>query len=113
MPEICDAIVLILIIHIQPYAYASRANKLFCLASKMINQPHASVESDDECLNAAQYLGHRLVQLGCRHVFIVPGDYSLPVLDGMATVPGIQLVSTANELDAAYAAGKQGCCPCT
>jgi hypothetical protein len=39
------------------------------------------------------------------HVFVVPGDYNLPLLDGLAQVPGLTLVNTANELNAAYAAG--------
>eukprot|EP00775_Hariotina_reticulata_P008717 gene8717-8898_t len=55
-------------------------------------------------LNAGQYIGHRLLQLGCTHIFNVPGDFNLPVLDAMATVSGLHLVSTSNELNAAYAA---------
>ena len=32
------------------------------------------------------------------------GDYNLPLLDGLAQVPGLTLVNTANELNAGYAA---------
>jgi pyruvate decarboxylase len=34
----------------------------------------------------------------------VPGDYNLPLLDGLAQVPGLTMVNTANELNAGYAA---------
>ncbi|GBF93529.1 pyruvate decarboxylase-like [Raphidocelis subcapitata] len=58
----------------------------------------------DAYLTASEYLGHRLVELGVSHVFVVPGDYNLPLLDGLALVPGLTLVNTANELNAGYAA---------
>lgn len=55
-------------------------------------------------LTAAEYLGYRLRDLGCTHLFVVPGDYNLPLLDGLMMVPGLTLVNTANELNAGYAA---------
>lgn len=67
----------------------------------------AAVDEPPVYLNAGQYIGHRLLQLGCTHVFNVPGDFNLPVLDAMATVPGLHLVSNSNELNVAYAAGKR------
>jgi hypothetical protein len=39
------------------------------------------------------------------HVFNVPGDFNLPLLDSLAKVPGLTLVNTSNELNSAYAAG--------
>ena len=36
--------------------------------------------------NFAQYLGERLVSLGVTHVFVVPGDFNLALLDGLMTV---------------------------
>ena len=39
-----------------------------------------------------------------RHPFSLAGDYNLPLLDGLAQVPGLTLVNTANELNAGYAA---------
>jgi hypothetical protein len=33
------------------------------------------------------------------------GDYNLPLLDGLATVPGLTMVNTANELNAAVRRG--------
>ncbi|KAI8473166.1 MAG: thiamine diphosphate-binding protein [Monoraphidium minutum] len=59
---------------------------------------------DSRWLTAAEYLGMRLKELGVTHLFVVPGDYNLPLLDGLAAVPGLTLVNTANELNAAYAA---------
>ncbi len=42
------------------------------------------------------------------HLFVVPGDYNLPLLDGLAQVPGLTMVNTSNELNAGYAAGEGG-----
>jgi hypothetical protein len=47
----------------------------------------------------------RLLELGVTHVFNVPGDFNLPLLDSLAKVPGLTLVNTSNELNSAYAAG--------
>jgi len=51
-----------------------------------------------------RYLLSRLRELGVGHVFGVPGDYSLAVLDEVLDTPGIEWVGTAAELGAAYAA---------
>ncbi|GAA5176488.1 alpha-keto acid decarboxylase family protein [Pseudonocardia eucalypti] len=50
------------------------------------------------------YLATRLAQLGAHHLFGLPGDYNLNLLDEMLTVDGIRWTGTANELNAAYAA---------
>ncbi len=55
-------------------------------------------------ISVGAYLAHRLVQLGAPHVFGLPGDFNLSLLDEMLTVPGIVWVGTTNELNAAYAA---------
>ncbi|WIA38705.1 hypothetical protein OEZ86_002005 [Tetradesmus obliquus] len=55
-------------------------------------------------LCAGEYLGYRLLELGVTHVFNVPGDFNLPLLDSLAKVPGLTLVNTCNELNSAYAA---------
>lgn len=52
----------------------------------------------------SSYLFCRLRQLGIHHVFGVPGDYGLALLDVLLTQPGPRWVGTANELGAAYAA---------
>ncbi|MEV6287320.1 thiamine pyrophosphate-binding protein [Kribbella sp. NPDC051770] len=50
------------------------------------------------------YLLDRLAELGVRHLFGVPGDYNLQLLDEVVAHPAIEWVGTANELGAAYAA---------
>ena len=55
-------------------------------------------------VTVAEYLGRRLLQAGVEHVFGVPGDFNLDLLDGLATVEGLRWVGSANELGAGYAA---------
>ena len=55
-------------------------------------------------VTVGQYLATRLVQLGADHVFGLPGDFNLSLLDQMVTVPGFHWVGSTNELNAAYAA---------
>ena len=50
------------------------------------------------------YLIERLAQIGARHVFGVPGDFSLLFLEQMAHAPHLAFVGCCNELNAAYAA---------
>jgi indolepyruvate decarboxylase len=50
------------------------------------------------------YLLSRLAELGVEHVFGVPGDYNIRMLDFVDEHPGLQWIGTANELNAAYAA---------
>lgn len=56
-----------------------------------------------DVVSVGQYLAHRLIELGGPHVFGLPGDFNLTLLDEMLTVPGIDWVGNANELNAAYA----------
>ncbi|SMQ57666.1 thiamine pyrophosphate-binding protein [Agreia sp. VKM Ac-1783] len=58
----------------------------------------------DGFVSVGQYLATRLLQLGVRHVFGLPGDFNLNLLDEMATVEGIEWVGSSNELNAAYSA---------
>ncbi|MDO9395627.1 MAG: thiamine pyrophosphate-binding protein [Herbiconiux sp.] len=55
-------------------------------------------------VTVGQYLAARLVQLGADHVFGLPGDFNLSLLDEMVTVDGFTWVGSTNELNAAYAA---------
>ena len=55
-------------------------------------------------MTVTSYLLSRLRELGVAHVFGVPGDYSLTMLDDVLDTPGIEWVGTAAELGAAYAA---------
>ncbi|XVS61978.1 alpha-keto acid decarboxylase family protein [Actinosynnema sp. CA-299493] len=50
----------------------------------------------------------RLSALGVRHLFGMPGDYNLEVLDRVLAHPGVEWVGTTNELSAAYAADGYG-----
>ena len=50
------------------------------------------------------YLLSRLREIGVRHVFGVPGDYQLELLDQIEAMDGIEWVGNCNELNAAYAA---------
>lgn len=55
-------------------------------------------------ITLAEYLGRRLLQAGVGHLFGVPGDFNLTLLDQLATVPGLRWVGSPNELGAGYAA---------
>jgi len=55
-------------------------------------------------MTVTDYLLHRLSSLGVRHLFGVPGDYNLALLDTVLAYPDVEWVGTANELGAAYAA---------
>ena len=50
------------------------------------------------------YLAERLVQIGLKHHFVVPGDYNLLLLDQLLANPDLQQVGCANELNASFAA---------
>ncbi|MCU1530157.1 MAG: thiamine pyrophosphate protein binding domain protein, partial [Frondihabitans sp.] len=55
-------------------------------------------------ISVGQYLATRLRQLGVAHLFGLPGDFNLGLLDELLSVDGLAWVGTANELNAAYAA---------
>jgi indolepyruvate decarboxylase len=57
-----------------------------------------------DVVSVGQYLAHRLLEVGGPHVFGLPGDFNLTLLDEMLTVPGIEWVGNTNELNASYAA---------
>lgn len=53
--------------------------------------------------SVAQFILRRLKEIGCDHVFGVPGDYLLGFLNEV-TQSGIKYIGTCNELNAGYAA---------
>lgn len=59
-----------------------------------------------ECnkISLGAYIFSRIRSLGVQHIFGVPGDYNLNLLDHLYTVQGLNWVGTCNELNAAYAA---------
>ena len=59
---------------------------------------------DTSQISLGDYMFRRLLDLGIRHVFGVPGDFNLHLLDHVYSVPEITWVGTCNELNGAYAA---------
>lgn len=55
-------------------------------------------------VSVACYLAARLRQLGVAHLFGLPGDFNLALLDAMLDRTGLAWVGSTNELNAAYAA---------
>ena len=51
-----------------------------------------------------RYIAARLVEVGVRDVFTVPGDFNLILLDHLLAEPGLELIGCCNELNAGYAA---------
>lgn len=51
-----------------------------------------------------RYLWERIHQCGINHIFGVPGDFNLTLLDHIYDVDGLEWVGNTNELNAAYAA---------
>uniref|UniRef100_A0A7S0VED7 pyruvate decarboxylase n=1 Tax=Polytomella parva TaxID=51329 RepID=A0A7S0VED7_9CHLO len=54
--------------------------------------------------NVGIHLGNRLVEVGCNHVFAVPGDFNLLLLDQLIKNKELEMVWCCNELNAGYAA---------
>lgn len=50
------------------------------------------------------YLLLRLVQIGVKHIFGVPGDYNMEFLDRIVVQDNLKWIGNCNELNAAYAA---------
>ena len=57
----------------------------------------------DNNFTVSRYILHRLQEIGIKHIFGVPGDYTLDFLDVIVDSP-IQWVGNCNELNAGYAA---------
>ncbi len=55
-------------------------------------------------ITVGQYLLCRLHELGVGHIFGVPGDYNLGLLEQIVDHPGLAWIGACNELNAAYAA---------
>jgi TPP-dependent 2-oxoacid decarboxylase len=46
------------------------------------------------------HIANRLVEIGCRHCFAVPGDFNLLLLDQLLKNPELNMVWCCNELNA-------------
>ncbi len=57
-----------------------------------------------ELTTVGRYLATRLRQLGVDHLFGLPGDFNLALIDEVLGEPGLEWVGSTNELNAAYAA---------
>lgn len=55
-------------------------------------------------ISLGAYIFRRIHDLGINHIFGVPGDFNLNLLDHLYTVPGLSWVGNCNELNGAYAA---------
>ncbi|XP_010279075.1 PREDICTED: pyruvate decarboxylase 1-like [Nelumbo nucifera] len=65
-------------------------------------QPAVRASSSSGTLG--RHLARRLVQIGIRDVFSVPGDFNLTLLDHLVAEPELNLIGCCNELNAGYAA---------
>lgn len=55
-------------------------------------------------MQIGQYLFLRLKQMGLSHIFGVPGDFNLQLLEQLKDIDGLEFTGTCNELNASYAA---------
>ncbi|KUJ13629.1 pyruvate decarboxylase [Mollisia scopiformis] len=55
-------------------------------------------------ISMGQYLFSRCASLGVQHIFGVPGDFNLSLLDELFKMPNLKWLGACNELNAAYAA---------
>lgn len=55
-------------------------------------------------ITVSEYIFRRVAQLGVKHVFGIPGDYTLHLMDYVYNVPELTYIGFCNELNAAYAA---------
>lgn len=60
--------------------------------------------NENTMVTIGSYLASRLVEVGIKHYFSIPGDYNLILLDEMLKNPDLTMVSCCNELNGGYAA---------
>ncbi|KAK8297127.1 hypothetical protein V6Z11_D05G166500 [Gossypium hirsutum] len=65
---------------------------------------HPPVRGDASSGTLGRHLARRLVEIGVKDVFSVPGDFNLTLLDHLIAEPELNLVGCCNELNAGYAA---------
>ncbi len=71
-------------------------------------EERGAVDSTAPVYTLGDYLLDRLAELGVEHVFGVPGDYTLSLLDHVVRHPRVRWVGCRNELNAGYAADGYG-----
>lgn len=72
-----------------------------CGSSKQL-YPYARINS--ECCSLGRHIARRLLEIGVKDVFTVPGDFNLVLLDHLLAESPLRLVGCCNELNAGYAA---------
>lgn len=55
-------------------------------------------------IELGKYLNQRLIELGIKHIFGMPGDFNLPYLEQIEENKELKFIGNCNELNAAYAA---------
>ncbi|KAK3055544.1 hypothetical protein LTR09_003464 [Extremus antarcticus] len=65
---------------------------------------NGSTQNGNGTIALGRYLWERIHQVGVNHIFGVPGDFNLTLLDHVYDVDGLEWVGNTNELNAAYAA---------
>lgn len=75
----------------------------FCLKMEAARSPRSA---PTVTMKLAEYLCRRMYDVGCHHIFGVPGDFNLGLLDRVIESP-VKYIGCCNELNAAYAA--DGC----
>jgi len=60
--------------------------------------------NENGMVTVGSYLASRLVEVGIKHYFSVPGDYNLTLLDELLKNPDLTMISCCNELNGGYAA---------
>ncbi|WP_432574241.1 alpha-keto acid decarboxylase family protein [Kineococcus sp. SYSU DK005] len=66
--------------------------------------PSPAAPAPTATVSVGAYLAHRLAQLGVRHLFGLPGDFNLALLDEVLATGELTWVGSANELNAGYCA---------
>ena len=70
----------------------------------MTSYDFASTDHPGLTVPLGRYLWERIHQFGVNHIFSVPGDFNLHLLDYIYEVKGLDRVGNTNELNASYAA---------
>ncbi len=74
------------------------------LLSPRVSGDGQTTDAGQENYTVGDYLADRLVEAGVDHVFGVPGDYTLALLDHIVDHPELSWTGCTNELNAGYAA---------
>src|ERR1700752_299851 len=90
-------------------ALRSSSTKSSSTSSRSTHRPDRSLTREEGTeimadVTVGKYLAARLEPIGLTHYFMVPGDYTLVLLDELLTNENRQQIGCCNELNAAYAA---------